>query len=129
LLLPWTTTKDGVERESAVYQLALGRMGVLAKPILDFFNVTYAKDVAIEGKEQIDLIESAHKISIQTLARSPNKTWAASPRKPKTGERVSICYKRSRKQIDKVRESLGRPNMTNKAVGEHTFDYYLKKEA
>lgn len=128
LLLPWTTTKDGVERESAVYQLALGRMGVLAKPILDFFNVTYAKDVAIEGKEQIDLIESAKKISIQTLARSSNQAWSARPRKPTTDERVSICYQRSRKQVTRVKETLGKTNMSNKAVGEYTFDYYLKKE-
>ena len=128
LLLPWTTTKDGVERESAVYELALGRMSVLAKPNLDFFNVTYAKDVAIEGKEQIDLIESASKISIQTLARSSNQTWSARTRKPNTGERVSICYKRSVKQVNRVRDSLGRTQMSNKAVGEYTFDYYLKKE-
>ena len=100
----------------------------MAKPILDFFNVTYAKDVAIEGKEQIDLIESAKKISIQTLARSSNQTWRAQPRKPKADEGVSICYKRSQKQVNRVKESLGRTQMSNKAVGEYTFDYYLKKE-
>jgi len=128
LSLPWTTTKDGVDRESAVYQQALARMGVLAKPILEFFNEMYAKDIAIEGKEQIDLIESARKISVQSLARSTNKTWNARPRTSTSDSRVSICYKRSQKQVNRVKENLGRPGMSNKAVGEYTFDYYLKKE-
>jgi hypothetical protein len=128
LSLPWTTTKDGVDRESAVYQQALARMGVLAKPILDFFNVMYAKDIAVEGKEQIDLIESARRVSVQSLARSTNKTWDARPRTPSADRRVSICYQRSQKQVNRVKESLGRPSMSNKAVGEYTFDYYVKKE-
>lgn len=128
LLLPWTTTKDGVERESAVYQLALGRMGVLAKPILEFFNDMYAKDVAVEGKQQTELIEGAKKISVQTLARSSNQAWKAQPRKPKPDEGLTITYKRSLKLVNIVRTSLGKPNMSNKAVGEYTFDYYLKKE-
>ncbi len=128
LSLPWTTTKDGVNRESAVYQQALARMGVLAKPILDFYNEIYAKEIAVEGKEQLALIESARRISVQTLARSTNKTWDARPRTPSADRRVSICYQRSQKQVNRVKENLGRPSMSNKAVGEYTFDYYLKKE-
>ncbi len=128
LSLPWTTTKDGVDRESAVYQQALSRMGVVAKPILDFFNDMYAKDIAIQGKEQVDLIESARTISIQKLARSSNKTWDAQPRPASQTRSVSICYQRSPKLVTRIKENLGRPKMSNKAVGEYTFDYYLKKE-
>lgn len=44
LALPWTTTKRGVNRESAVYRKAISRMAVLARPILSFCNRKYGQD-------------------------------------------------------------------------------------
>lgn len=128
LRLPWTTTKDGVERESAVYQRALSQMAALARPVLNFLSDMYAKDLAIEGKEQLDLIQEATKISVESLARSANTTWKAKPRLPKSDQSVTISYKRATAQVERVKSVIGKKRISNKEVGEFTFDYYLRKE-
>lgn len=54
--LPWTTTKEGVNRESPIYQAALAEMRLLSRPVLDFLNNLYG-----DVKEQS---EPEHTLSI-----------------------------------------------------------------
>ena len=65
-LLPWTTTKQGLNRESQVYQEARNRMAGVARPVLDFLNKMYPSDPApqtdarkiAEGVTQADILSS-----------------------------------------------------------------------
>ena len=40
--LPWTTTKEGVDLESPIYQTALAEMRLLSRPVLNFLNDLYS---------------------------------------------------------------------------------------
>jgi hypothetical protein len=127
-LLPWTTTKDGVEKESAVYQGALGQMRVLAKPITDFLNKLYPGDTAMEDRPEFAILGNARRISVDTLAKERNSTFLVKSRAAREEEVVRISYTKSLKEVDRVRSAIGRPNMPYKKVGEKTFDYYVQKE-
>ena len=71
--LPWSTTKEDVDRESIIYQAALAEMRVQARPIIDFLNAMYR-----EPKEQN---EPEHAVLRQATAIAPFKI---APRKNTT---------------------------------------------
>jgi hypothetical protein len=48
LLLPWTTTKRGLNRESRIYQKAKNRMAGLSLPILKFLSSMYPSELTEE---------------------------------------------------------------------------------
>lgn len=127
-LLPWTTTKDGVEKESPIYQRALGEMRVSAKPVIDFLNRLYPQDTPIESRPEFDVLKSASKVSVEELAKSRNTNFVARPQIPKANDEVRISYMRSLKEVNRVRSAMERPRMSYKEAGERTFDYFVRKE-
>lgn len=127
-MLPWTTTKDGVEKESPVYQRALGQMRVLAKPITDFLNRLYPQDKPIGERPEFGVLDTADKISPEGLARGKNTSFLVRIRLPRGEDMVRISYQRPLKDVEKVRKALGRSKMSYKEVGQKTFDYFMSKE-
>lgn len=127
-LLPWTTTKDGVEKESPIYQRTLGHMRVLAKPVVEFLNRLYPQDKPMEERPEFEVLESAKKISLERLAKTENTSFVARAPMPSASDQVRISYTRRLSDVDRVRNALGRPRMSYKETGERTFDYFLRKE-
>jgi hypothetical protein len=109
--LPWTTTKEGIDRESPVYQAALAEMRILARPILDFLNNLYS-DVKEESEPERRLLDNVKPVSTETLARRKNTPFEAKVESPPEDQPVSIQYKRTRRKLDKVRHVLRRPRMS-----------------
>jgi hypothetical protein len=127
-LLPWTTTKDGVEKESPVYQSALGQMRVLAKPITDFLNTMYPGDVPLEDRPAFELLENARMVSVASLAKDKNSTFLAKTSPVKPHDDVHISYVKPLREVNKVRDALRDRHLSNKGVGEKTFEYFVRKE-
>lgn len=128
LELPWTTTKRGVNRESAVYRKAISRMAVLARPILSFCNRKYPSD---EDQEPIER-EIAKQMKPTTLANLVRKAGSAfeieAPKEQKAKTTVRVQYDAKVSDMEKVRKHLRKPHMGATTIGEHTFDYFLRQE-
>lgn len=127
--LPWRTTKDGVAFESPVYQYALGQMRILARPVQRYLNNMYPGEPE-EAVAEREVLEKAKGVSTLSVARRFRDTLFHIDVPPrKSTEEVNILYKRSRRDVRRIGESLGNAKMAASRVGEYTFDYYLSKLA
>ncbi len=128
LALPWTTTKRGVNRESAVYRKAISRMAVLARPILSFCNRKYGPDADQAPVER----EIAKQMQPTTIADLVHKTGSAfevkTPKKTTVKTTVRIQYDANISDVDKVKKHLRKPRLHASDIGEHTFEYFLRQE-
>ena len=124
--LPWTTTKEGVQRESPVYQAALAEMRILNRPVLNFLNNLYP-DVREENEPERDILDKAKPIDTQKAASGANSIFEARVKKTSDDDLVSIQYKRPKKKIKRVKEALEMPGLSNSRVGEETFDRFYER--
>jgi hypothetical protein len=124
--LPWTTTKEGVNRESQIYQAALAEMRLLSRPILDFLNTLYP-DVKEQSVPQHTLFQQARPIAPHKIASRSNNLFKAEVVKESDDSLVSVQYKRPKKKIQRIKEFLQKPNMTAYRVGEYTFDWFYDR--
>jgi hypothetical protein len=124
--LPWTTTKEGVDMESPIYQAALAEMRLLSRPVLDYLNNLYP-DVIEQGQPEHDLLKQAKAVAPQKVASRRNSGFVANVRRPSGSVPVSIQYRRSKKKLDEVKSAIGDPNMSASRVGEYTFDWFYER--
>jgi len=130
-LLPWTTTKTGIDSDSALYKLVKLSMINLKKPVLDFlrkldnersqFDRGEIETTPLEGSRN-----NAAPVSYQTLQNKGNFVFpkvATVNVGPRTGR---IQYNRPLEDIIKLKKIL--KVSSHKAVGEETFDYFVKME-
>ncbi len=133
--LPWTTTKDGINFNSPIYQKILLEMQNSIKPILDFLS-NYAKEKSIINKdpENIEptlspaiekLLDEGENINIKSITvpckfNSPVYT-ATSPRKIGT-----ITFSRPLSELNDIKKVYGLS--TNKDIGQMTYFYFLENE-
>jgi hypothetical protein len=124
--LPWTTTKDEADRDSIIYLAALAQMRVLSRPILDFLNDLYG-DVREESEPETNVFKSGKAIPAQRVAGRPNAVWKVTYKKQAEDELVSIQFKRSKSKLKKVKDALGKMNMSASRIGEYAFDWFYER--
>jgi hypothetical protein len=124
--LPWTTTKEGVELESPIYQRALKEMRSQARPVLDYLNKMYQETV-LESEAEREVFDSGKATKPTTSAGRTNSVFTATIKPKADSEIVSIQYKRPKKEVEKIKKAIGKPNMSNVSVGEYTFEHFLKR--
>ncbi|MCX5828030.1 MAG: ATP-binding protein [Deltaproteobacteria bacterium] len=130
-LLPWTTTKTGVDVDSPIYRSVQQEMIELSKPVLTFLSNLEKERAAVEKGDSTDksldqAIKSAtaqrtetFQISTKFVAPQPNPIQAGPPMQ-------KIQYT---KPLSEVKKAMKRLNVhTYVAVGEKTFDYYMEYE-
>ncbi len=104
--LPWTTTKEGVERESKIYQYALQEMRSVSRAVLDFLNDMYG-DIELKGLDERHLLDNAKEVKIEKVAGRKNTGFVAEVAKRSENDLVVIQYKKSRKDVEKVKKAIG----------------------
>lgn len=129
-LLPWTTTKTGVDSDSKVYRAALREMMKLMRPIIKFL-----RDLAEEAGEHNSSSQSEGSLA-EAMKSAPNVIYSsierigafASPaRRARTRrDTVNIQYERPRELVEKVKRRLGAESA--RQVGEMTFTYFVEAE-
>lgn len=126
-LLPWTTTKQGVVYESAVYQKALNELEIQAHPVLSFLTKVYPGEVEEAGIPERDALAKVGSIKI-TEVHPGNAVFHVELPKPKPEHRqINIEFKKQAKDVDRIKKCI--PHLkSNKDVGSYAFDYLLKKE-
>ena len=127
-VLPWTTTKRGLNRESRVFQLARQRMVATARPVLTFLNNMYPSDAPEEVLER-KLADSVESKPIHELTSSGEKSFRARP-KEKMLKRptVSVQYRALKSDIARARKQLAKPKWGAGRVGARALDYFLEQE-
>lgn len=125
-LLPWTTTKAGVDSDSDVFQAVRIRMVRLMRPIIDFLNRMDAEiNSDASSKPLTAAFQAAQPMSVASITveapfRAPAATATTAPKTR------NIQYNKPVKEVERVQESLG--VTTLREVGEKTFEYYLEME-
>jgi hypothetical protein len=128
VLLPWTTTKTGVDTDSAVYKVVQKDMIELTKPIVAFLR-KIAKDQhegqIEEGALDAEL-DNATATRTETLG-IPSTFQATFKTTPATGPRFGrIQYSRPLDEINLAKKLMSVSSY--KEVGEISFEYYLEYE-
>lgn len=127
LALPWTTTKQAVVFDSAVYQAALAEMQVQARPILTFLSKMYPTELE-EDLPRRKLLQQAAEVTIDALPRKETSFAVKLPRPKADAALVNIQYRKTRKDVARAREALKSGAIPASKVGELTFEYFLRQQ-
>ena len=126
--LPWTTTKRGLNRDSAVYQLVRKEMSALARPVLSFLNSFYPSDPD-ETKPAREVVETLQPANLgQVVARSQQSFPSVVPKRKGRRTTVSVQFEAERAAIERIRRKIGKPTWSAGAIGRYAFDHYMQTE-
>ncbi len=127
LLLPWTTTKRGLNRESRIFQKARNRMAGLSQPILKFLSSMYRTELSEEPKER-RVADTIKPTDIRRVASQPSSVFkVAMPAVSWQPRTVRILYDAQRRDIERVKKQLRKPSMPANRIGK-IIDHFLKTE-
>lgn len=132
-ILPWNTTKNGMDRDSPRYKYVRLKMIELMKPVISFLNQMKKER---EGKSTQDerplekIVKDASITSISEYKEANFEKKFVSPPPPpivkKKDDEGKISYLRPTSKIQKIKKMSGARNL--REVGEFTFDYYYEME-
>lgn len=126
-LLPWSTTKRGINRESEVYQKARARMVKTAKPIVSFLNRMYPTEMIQEPVER-DIADKVKRADIGKFVRGADTAFTVKPAKKSLRTTTRIQYHAKVRDVEKIKKHLRNMSLTNSKIGLATFEHYLKTE-
>jgi len=133
-VLPWNTTKTGVNTDSDVYGKAREKMVSMARPVIDFLNEVSEQRREMESDDKPDLekkVEQAQLTDMTSIEVSDNQTFSgpsAEEEEQNDGpEMTTIRYQEEKSRVETAKSELGVD--TNKEVGEKTFEYFWELES
>ncbi len=133
-LLPWTTTKTGLNSDSSVYKATSFEMKKALKKVISFLRER-AKQESSFKKEKIDnnpltklIEEDSIEKNIIEFKNNNDQSFNYIVDNPKNIENIpnggTISYWKSNEDLNKLKDYLNLS--TNKDIGEYTFDYFLE---
>lgn len=127
-LLPWTTTKTGVDADSPIYKTVQREMIEITRPVLTFLtNLAKEKAAVATVRPLEDSISTARATQVQ-LVTQPHAFVAPLPAPVPPGPKMQrIQYIKPAAEVEKAKKLLKAKSFT--AVGEKTFEYFLRYEA
>jgi hypothetical protein len=123
--LPWTTTKAGVNEESAVWQEAKSHMISVGLVITRFLDRRYTDDGTEIAPSEMQSVSGAP-VKMLTAAVARQKTFKPPP--AGSSKTVKIQYDANKADINRIATHLRRPGLGGSEVGRYTFNHYLKNE-
>lgn len=126
-LLPWTTTKTGIDTDSVLYKNVQREMIELSKPVLGFLS-DLAKERSGESEEDNleAAITNASAIEVKTIKAQTTFVAPMFIAGPKGPPMQWIRYRKPAPVAEKAKALLHA--ITWGEVGERTFDYYMRYE-
>lgn len=127
--LPWDTTKNGVDQDSAVWQAVFPRMMEMMRPVITFLN-ELDKDIDEHTSAEspmLNFLKSTQSVKIDNLTQKASFTAPTRQSVAKKGPRtVKIQYSRPMRDVDFLKDALDLRSAS--AVGEKTFDLIFKRQ-
>jgi len=103
-LLPWTTTKTGVDTDSILYKVVQREMIELSKPIIGFLSDLEKERSGETGDDVLEKsITAAKAVGIQTIAQPAPFRAPAPPPQPKGPPLQWIRYRRPLSLVNKAK--------------------------
>ena len=119
-ILPWNTTKTGLDLESDAYRRLRGRLIEITRPVIDFLNSLDAETEMEEADKVLSqAIMRAPAIALERLRERP--TFVYTPPAKRGPPLARISFKKPQAEADKLKEALSARN--NQQLGEMSFDY------
>ncbi|RWA58381.1 ATP-binding protein [Mesorhizobium sp.] len=119
-ILPWNTTKTGLNLESDAYKRLRGRLIEITRPVIDFLNNLDAEKDLDDGDKLLSVaVTRASPVPIEKLTQRPTFVYTPQPRRGPPLARIS--YQRPKAKADRLMDALDAHN--NRDLGEKSFDY------
>ncbi|BFJ00326.1 ATP-binding protein [Priestia megaterium] len=137
-LLPWNTTKNGVDEESEIFKAIRPLMIDMMKPVTNFLKKLksnpYDGDDGTEGEEYetekslYDYVNDAQLLNISSINKNelPGRFKAPHVRVTRRTNTQKIQYNIPIEKVEKAKEVLQASSL--KEVGEQTFEYFYRME-
>ncbi|HKP36379.1 MAG TPA: ATP-binding protein [Pyrinomonadaceae bacterium] len=128
-LLPWNTTKTGLDTDNELYKGVRREMNILGRPVIDFLNNLDREKNRVTRPlhglvEKMDADEKTH-VLLTNVKRS-GAFVCPMPKAVEKPDSVDIKYKRPIRQVNVLKKFLG--VTTAREVGEKTFDWVYELE-
>jgi hypothetical protein len=124
-LLPWTTTKLGVNPDNIVWQRALQRMADVGRQVTGFLDNRYGEDGTSISMDDLAMAVGPAERVVPAISNRP--VTFVQP-KPRIVKDPSVQFTVDRRKLAAVKEAIGRPSMSNGDAGKYTFDYFYDNE-
>ena len=128
-LLPWTTTKRNLNRESIAFQKTRNLMIAAARPVISFLNEMYPSEIPEESQERkiADQVKHADLRTIAAKVADSKFVVKKGKRAPeKTTQRIQ--FDAEKRDIERIRKHIGKPHWSLEKIGKHTFDHFVRTE-
>lgn len=134
-LLPWNTTKSGIDQDSLIFRGIRLEMIKMSSPVISFLNDLIKENVEDDNEEDLtdvslnDQVNNAKIENISNLKIEGLTTRFQGPRlkrvkKPTDNQKIQ--YSKPVSEIEQVKELLKVDTL--KEVGEKTFEYFYNLE-
>lgn len=127
-LLPWNTTKTGVDLDSPIYRAVRLEMIKLAKPVITFLNrlKTEGDREESDNRPLQSAVDTADRATLDQVATDETFVAPTPPPPPPLPRSGRIQYSKPVDEINRVKKVLRVSTM--REVGEETFDYFYARE-
>ena len=125
--LPWTTTKQDIVSDSVLYQEGYNEVVSQTPKVLGFLNKAYEEKDESDVALARELRDSAKPVELAKLPQR-DMTFSVQTEPKQRPEQIHIEYSARLKDVERIRERLGRSSISARRIGKMTFDYYLEKE-
>jgi len=102
-------------------------MKIMARTVLSELAKWYPTDKDDEAIVQREIFLNSKSTPVTQLPREES-LFRVTPVKTTKPTDTNITYRKPIEIDKKVKKTIGRPYMTNKEVGEYTFQYFVDKE-
>lgn len=121
--LPWTTAKNGINRESDVFSKILPHMQNMTSQYTTHLSKVYPSE-----KEATIGIDGLGSLTTKPISVLDTEQVFRAPTLPATPTHTTISYKKKRSEVQALKKSMGHVSMSNPELGRRTFDYYKEME-
>ncbi len=120
-ILPWNTTKTGLDLEADAYRRLRGRLIEATRPVINFLNNLDAeKDFEEADKILSQAVRKSSAVALETLTHRPTFVYTQPPRR-RGPTLTKIAYRKPQAEADKLKEVF--EAQSNRELGEEAFDY------
>jgi len=121
--LPWKTAKNGIDTSSPIYSKTLNEMQTMTQQYTSFMSKAYPTEREDTiGKDILGELDTKSVLDID------QDQGFKAPQIPSLSKRTMIKYFKPTKEVDTLKKHMGNIYMSNKELGERTFDYYKEME-